>query len=86
MLKHLPEEFPFTVYLADCPGDNIHRLMKNIKGLLHYMPAVICTFKSDDCIDDREETVKKLGSSFLVFPLLAGLNPEGNYNGLLHYP
>ena len=57
MLDKIPNDFPFTVYLADCPANNIAQIQHDFALPTLIVPAVVCAVSTRDYIGDHEGTL-----------------------------
>ena len=70
MLKYIPDDFPFTLCLADCPGDNIHQIAEDFDLSAVLTPAVVCAVSTKKYMADKNATLQSTDKA-LVFTKMA---------------
>ena len=85
MLENAPKDFPFTVYLVDCPGDKIAQFTQEFTFSAVFVPALVCVVNTKDYTDKRAETLLSAIQAVVGVTAMIkhGLSKRKSYNVML---
>ena len=66
MLDKFPNDFPFTVYLADCPANNIAQIDYDFALSALLVPAVVCAVSTKKYMQEPNATLKSAQQALVV--------------------